>query len=157
VAGNGRKIDYNLAWRFINEQCFDGELVNAAIHCFSGTIWGDKGQRLYGTYHISGNEILLHTGWYAHEHVEGPLETLYHEMVHQYIEQVLDASDDYADHGKLFWGLYYDGLERLYNKGNFKMAKMKKSTRKKGSMQGGVAPPGVRVKMSAKGSKGYKK
>lgn len=107
------KLDYNLAWRFLNDVCFEGELTHSKILCFKGSLWGHAGNLLVGAYHCDSSEILLHTGVHSAENPGGTLETLYHEMVHQYINEVLDATYDGADHGRLFHETYNIGLERL--------------------------------------------
>ena len=84
------KIDYNLAWRYINRVAFDDELCLAKIHAYKGTLYAHDGVHvLVGSYHLDSSEILLHTGSYVDAHDGGSLEALYHEMVHQYINEVL--------------------------------------------------------------------
>ena len=107
------KPDLNLAWRILNEVCFDDELSSAKIHAFRSTIYGWKeAEVLIGAYHPDSSEILVHIGGYVNMHEGGILEALYHEMVHQYIEEVLMDRDS-APHGKLFKDIYNNGLERL--------------------------------------------
>jgi hypothetical protein len=110
------KLDLNLAWRYINEVAFDDELNPAKIHAFRGTLWGpDRDQVLVGAYHIDSGEILLHTGSWVDEHDGGVLEALYHEMVHQYIEEVL-LDQESSPHGKVYREVYNEGLEKICRK-----------------------------------------
>ncbi len=114
------RLDYNLAWRFLNEQAFDGELERAKIHVYKGVVCDHRGQMLVGAYHPDSGEILLHTGALVDIHAGGVLETLYHEMCHQYIEEL--HPDDRTEHGPLFWEIYYDGIRKLERKGNVPMS-----------------------------------
>ena len=115
------KLDYNLAWRFFNEQCFDGELSSAKIHVYKGILYDNRGEPLVGCYHPNSGEILLHTGKMVEAHEGGVLEALYHEMVHQYIDEVYPGNQ--TVHGALYWEIYNDGLRKLERKGNVPMAR----------------------------------
>lgn len=114
-------IDYNLAWRYLNDVCFGGELAPPKILCYHATIWANMDSQkeiLAGTYHIPSSEIMVHVGEYTDWNEGGPLETLYHEMVHQYINEVLDASKEGPDHGPLFKEIYESGLIELNRRGD---------------------------------------
>ena len=105
------KMDYNLAWRFLNDYAFDGELSRASIHCYRGALYDHEGNILMGSYHPKSHEILLHTGSAVSLHEGGVLEALYHEMVHQYLEEVYPGNR--TIHGSLYWDTYYEGLRKL--------------------------------------------
>ena len=112
------KHDLNVAWRYINDVCFAGEMIKPKILAFQGSLWtNNKDELLVGAYHIGSGEILLHVGSYKDDHRGGVLEALYHEMVHQYIDEVLlDSQREYKDHGKLFHEVYREGLLKLNTK-----------------------------------------
>lgn len=111
-----RKLDYNLAWRFLNETAFDSELSHAKIHVYKGLLFDDAGGLLMGCYHPNSGEILLHTGRAVEAHAGGALEALYHEMVHQYIDEVYPGNK--TEHGPLYREIYDDGLRKLEQRGN---------------------------------------
>jgi hypothetical protein len=153
-----KKLDYNLAWKYLNEVCFGEEMAPPKILCYHATIWGSDAhdEVLAGTYHIPSSEIMVHVGQYVDWNDGGALETLYHEMVHQYINEVLDASKENPDHGALFNEVYESGLVKLNlkkdvikamasKKGGSAGAKMKSGGSKKthGAGQAGVGPPGI--------------
>lgn len=110
------RLDYNLAWRFLNEVAFGDELSHAKIHVYKGLLYDGSGGILMGCYHPNSGEILLHTGKAVEVHEGGVLEALYHEMVHQYIDEVYPGNK--TEHGPLYWDIYNDGLRELERRGN---------------------------------------
>ena len=148
------KLDYNLMWRYLNDACFDGEMHHAKIHCFRGSLWGVQGQLLVGCYHPGSGEILLHVGTYKEDHRGGSLEALYHEMVHQYIDEVL-MDFEAADHGLLFKQVYRNGLEKLNKRKDVMKSSKKKMSKGRAvgnkvkargvSLGKKIAGPGARV------------
>jgi hypothetical protein len=105
-------MDLNNAWEYLNERAFDGCMRKPAIYAYHAGIWHGK-EPLAGCYHWpSGgswdrSEILVS----KRLNDMGMLETLFHEMCHQYIHEVLLRPD--VAHGKVFKEVYNEGLRRL--------------------------------------------
>ena len=113
------RSDLNLAWRYLNEVAFDGELSHAKIHVYRGILYDDQGNPLAGCYHPNSGEILLHTGIMVDHHEGGVLEALYHEMVHQFIEECYWGNK--TIHGPLYWDVYNDGIRKIEQRGDVPM------------------------------------
>lgn len=102
------------AWDYLNDVCFDGEMIRPTFKVWLNLQMVTKGKKykLLGCYDKSPKEkkgII----WISYKHEDNSqLETLFHEMVHQYINEVLDDKN-YHHHGTLFWDIYYERMERL--------------------------------------------
>ena len=99
------------AWDFLNEHAFNDELVRPSLKVSYRIFQKSNGKRhqLLGAYGDSiqyGKTIFI-----SHLHDENPVESLFHEMVHQYQDEVLDS--DYTTHGKEFKEIYAEAQERL--------------------------------------------
>lgn len=92
------------AWDYLNDHAFGGELVKPSIEVWEN-IWQQdenrKKYRLEGCYLPGTGTIIL---WYKGTHV---LETLYHEMVHQYMHEVLGGK---TGHPPEYWEEYVEGF-----------------------------------------------
>lgn len=102
------------AWDFLNEAAFNGEMVRPKIMVWEKLYYKDRTAKGYkdgkkitvlGAYTPSQNTIFL---WWKGGN---KLETLYHEMVHQYVDEVLMR--DNVSHGPVFQEAYKDGLENI--------------------------------------------
>lgn len=97
------------AWDWLNDVAFHGELTKPKIEVWANLYQAypndkNKKYRLNGCFLPDSNKILL---WYKGEAV---LQTLYHEMVHQHMWEVVD---EYIGHGSEFWYEYGAGMERI--------------------------------------------
>ena len=146
------KYDLNVAWRYINDVCFGGEMAKPTILAFSGPLWSANKELLVGCYHPNSGEILLHVGSYGDHHEGGILESLYHEMVHQYIDEVLGDDGHYKDHGKVFWEVYGEGLRKLNNKrGLISKIKQCQYTKQKAALSGASLVRHIKQKLGQTG------
>lgn len=96
------------AWDYLNERCFDGEMIRPRIVVWAKLFMQVKKNKidLNGAYDKDKNTIWLRYG------IEDMLGTLYHEMCHQYKTEVL-LDDAGGDHGKVFYEVYEEGIRRL--------------------------------------------
>ena len=96
------------AWEYLNEKAFDSSLSKPTIAVWAQLYATAKGGKsaLHGAYDDKKAKI-----WLLHND-EHKLETLYHEMCHQFMHEVLGEEKFYT-HGKVFKEVYQKGLERL--------------------------------------------
>ena len=104
MTSHPRLID---AWDYLNEKAFGGEMVRPRFRVEYRLFLKHQGRKylMYGAY-FNGT---IYISW-LHD-AESKLETLFHEMCHQYICEILD--EHWAGHGKLFKEVYARGLEKL--------------------------------------------
>lgn len=95
------------AWDYLNDIAFDSEMTRPKI-----VVWDDleiirKGKKypLDGAYDPHKRKIWLYYG------DKNKLETLFHEMVHQFVYDIL--GDIRSEHGKVFQEVYKEGLRRI--------------------------------------------
>lgn len=100
------------AWDYLNEVAFKGELTRPLFKVDSRlfSYIQDGKEPLYGGYDTSKRKIYL---LWKDKH---KLETLYHEMCHQFIHEFYGEKKAYS-HGKLFKEVYKKGLEMLEARG----------------------------------------
>lgn len=105
-------LDLNRAWDYLNKVAFGGQMTRPKIMAFRGCIESEVGL-LLGCYHLGSSELMIHVGsFHEHPKSKGILETLYHEMCHQFKHEIL-LDDTGGDHGKVFKEIYLEGLRRL--------------------------------------------
>ena len=108
-------LNLNDAWEFLNDKAFNGEMVHPRILAHNIILGADldggsEKEVLFGAYQDGGGsrgEILL----LKKLKDEYLLETLYHEMCHQFVYEVL--LNDKVQHGQMFNEIYKEGLQRL--------------------------------------------
>lgn len=100
------------AWDYLNDVCFKGEMARPKIVVWAELHGFENGKKipLDGAYSIETSKIWLRHG---SRHL---LESLYHEMCHQFIGEIL--GDKYQKHGELFNEVYVKGIELLEKKLN---------------------------------------
>lgn len=95
------------AWDFLNDAAFDGEMTRPKIvvweHLYCRDTKGRK-VKLSGAYEPSTSRIFI---WWK---CKAALHTLYHEMVHQYAVEILEAD---IGHSPAYWELYDEGYEKI--------------------------------------------
>jgi hypothetical protein len=132
-------LDLNAAWNYLNDAAFAGEMKKPCILAYRSLIFShtERGNKayLFGAYHPPQNgvqgypsEILV----FRRLTKEDQLETLYHEMCHQFCHEILGEPN--TGHGPLFWNIYNEGVIRLAK------AKKKASKGSKGSKGGPRTP-----------------
>jgi hypothetical protein len=96
------------AWEYLNTKAFGGELAKPTIVVWEDLYLTSKKTRhkLHGAYDEKKAKI-----WLSHDDPQ-KLETLYHEMVHQFMFEVL-GEEKFDSHGEVFKSVYNKGLERL--------------------------------------------
>jgi hypothetical protein len=95
------------AWDYMNDLLFNGEMARPKIVVWAKLHMVVKGKRydLRGAYDPKKHQI-----WLLHGDKDS-LETMFHEMIHQYLAEVLGESE--TAHGALFWEVYNEKLELL--------------------------------------------
>ena len=109
------KLDLNVAWEILNDVCFDGELIRPRIYAYNTLIESPSTTKervfLLGAYQHGcddhRNEILI---WNRLGHLD-KLEALYHEMVHQYLHEVLEEHG--GGHPATYYEIYDEGVNKL--------------------------------------------
>jgi len=96
------------AWDYLNDRAFGGAMTRPKIAVQEELISIHKKEKfpLHGAYDEKKHKI-----WLNHKSA-GKLETLYHEMCHQYMHEVLEE-EKFWQHGKVFALVYKKGIEKL--------------------------------------------
>ena len=95
------------AWDYLNDKAFDGWMVRPRILVWAQLEILSRGKKIHllGAYDNQKNTIWLRYG------EPDMVETLFHEMCHQFCWEVLGESHE--KHGEIFKSVYRKGLEKL--------------------------------------------